>query len=412
MIDFKVDPADAKVNCQYGFLGHANEPVTLDLDEFGAGAVELRFESEGYETLTSQVSAEFSFPNSRNTYPLSGVISLKPTTPLTYFKRHLGLFLILGIPAAILCALGWHFVRKSRAALGKVERFEELVAMNDLTGIASSVIGDWQIVRELGGGGMARVYQAVPKASMRDSQAVALKIIQSELAGDKEFDERFRREIKVCQSLDHKNIVRLYDYGEVEGRKFLVMELVRGTTLRARLRKGGMAPREMLRYVEPLFSAVSYAHEHGVVHRDLKPENMMLTEEDELKVLDFGLARRVTESDRLTQTGVSLGTPVYMSPEQIRHSTFEPATDQYALGVIVYEMLVGHPPFQSDDPMQVLFLHISDFAPAPSQMRAGVPHEIDRVMLRMLAKSARERYPTVQEAGQELIAALRAWGKE
>lgn len=410
-VDFQVDPPDASVYSQFGFLGKADQPIVLDLDDYGGGNLQLRFEREGYESLSNDLAA-YAFASSRQRYPLKGRLVLTPASLPAYLTRHRALILGLGIPALLVMGLGVVTFQRSRRALERVDRFEELVANSELTGIASSVIGNWQIVRELGGGGMARVYQAVPANSMRDSQAVALKIIQSDLASDREFDERFRREIKVCQSLEHKNIVRLYDFGETDGRKYLVMELVRGSTLRSRIRKGGLAPLELLRYVEPLFSAVAYAHGRGVVHRDLKPENLMLTENDELKVLDFGLARRVTESDKLTQTGTSLGTPIYMAPEQIRHSTFEPATDQYALGVIVYEMLVGHPPFQSEDAMQVLFLHLSDFAQAPSEIRPGVPPAVDSVLLRMLAKDARERYPTVSQAGQELLEALRSWGKE
>lgn len=411
-VDFKVDPPDARVYCQYGFLGQADKPIQITLDEFGQGNIDLRFEREGYETVTNAV-ASFTFMSERQTYPLQGAIVLKPQSLSAYLARHQVLLMALGFPALIAMLMAAHLMRKSRRALIKMERFEELVAQGtEVTGITSSTVGDWQIVREIGGGGMARVYQAVPRDSLRDTDAVAIKIIQSDLAADKEFDERFRREIRVCQTLDHKNIVRLYDYGETEGRKYLVMELVRGQTLRQRLRKGGMAPLEMLRYVEPLFSGVAYAHARGVVHRDLKPENIMINDKEELKVLDFGLARRMSESDKLTNTGTALGTPVYMAPEQIKHSAFEPATDQYALGVIAYEMLVGHPPFQADDAMQVLFLHLADFAPAPSEMRPGVPQSVDKVMLRMLAKDPRERYPTVEQAMQDLVQMLRAWGKE
>ncbi|MEW6281478.1 MAG: serine/threonine-protein kinase, partial [Candidatus Eremiobacterota bacterium] len=313
--------------------------------------------------------------------------------------------------ALALGLVGLTLALRGRRQISRVRQIEEMVASAEGASLVGMVMGGYRLSSELGGGGMARVFLAVPEESLDRAQAVAVKVVQRELAQDEEFNRRFQREIKVLAGLNHRNIVRIYDFGEKEGRKYLVMELREGGTVRQRIRKGGLPPLEVVRYLEPLVAAVAFAHSCGVVHRDLKPENLMLTEQEDLKVMDFGLARRCAESERLTQTGASLGTPNYMAPEQIRGTSYDPAIDQYALGVIAYELLTGQPPFHGDDPLQVLFMHVSEPARPPSEVRPGIPPEVDAAVLRMLAKSPAERFASVEEAGSVLMPALRAWGR-
>jgi serine/threonine-protein kinase len=161
-------------------------------------------------------------------------------------------------------------------------------------------------------------------------------------------------------------------------------------------------------YIQPLFAAVDYAHNQGVVHRDLKPENIMITITDVVKVADFGLGRAL-DSESLTRTDTALGTPAYMAPEQVKGVHFEPASDQYALGVVAYEVLCGKRPFEAAEPVQMIFKHVSEPPRPPRDLRPDIPADVEAVLLKMLAKEPHERYATVAEAGKHLVEALDRW---
>ncbi|MCE7872441.1 serine/threonine protein kinase [bacterium CPR1] len=411
---FRVDPTDAGVWHQYGFVGPANKPLLLDLEPFGEGQIELSFKREGYATQNVSVSARTTFgvaaaTGRTYTYPVEGVIYLKPSSLEGHWQRNRWMF-YASVPLLGLAGVGlWQYLR-ARKALKRVQQIDEMIATTEIAQV-SPTLGGYRLVRELGGGGMARVYYAIPEETLDDSKAVAIKVLQAEMDHNEEYEARFQREVKVCLNLLHKNIVRLYDYGDKDGRKFLVMEYVDGETMAKLMRQKLLTPQEIYRICGPLFSAVSYAHAQGVVHRDLKPENIMITTRGDVKVLDFGLARS-SHLDRVTLTGTALGTPAYMAPEQVRGgSVYEPASDQYALGLIVHEMITGQRAFNAEDPMQVLFMQISDTPQPPSELREGVPPEVDGVLARMLAKQPGDRFADVEEAGQALSLALRRWGK-
>lgn len=253
----------------------------------------------------------------------------------------------------------------------------------------------YRVLQRLGEGGMAKVYLAVPEETMDEREAVALKILNVDSLTDHELRARLGREIRAYESLRHPNIVRVNASGEFQGHPYLAMELVRGRTLRAYVFRDGMAPKKALDLLTSVFDAVHFANSKGIVHRDLKPENIMITEGGLIKVMDFGLAR-ASNFTQLTATGSILGTPGYMAPEQIQ-GQLEVATDQYALGVILYEMLAGKLPFYDDNPVTVVMAHLTRPVPPLSE---GRPHlqRIQPAVERMLAKDPKDRYRDLKHA--------------
>ncbi|CAN0415667.1 unnamed protein product [Phaeothamnion confervicola] len=211
-----------------------------------------------------------------------------------------------------------------------------------------------------------------------------------------DFVQRYQREIRVYEQLLHPNIVRLLDHGEVDRHYYIVMELIRGTTLRERITPGGMKLKETLELVGPILSAVHFANSKGIVHRDLKPENVMVTDRDVIKVMDFGLAKG-KEYSTVTATGSLLGTPVYMAPEQIQGSPLGNASDQYAIGVMLFEMLAGQLPFDDENPVAILMKHISEPPPSLAKMRPDLV-KVAPVVEKMLAKKPEERYADLEQA--------------
>jgi serine/threonine protein kinase len=216
-------------------------------------------------------------------------------------------------------------------------------ARRDLSG---KVLGDFRLIRKLGEGGMGQVYLA-EQISLR--RRVAVKLLRSDLAGQEVSLKRFRAEAKIVAQLNHPNIVQVYAFGESEGVHYMAMEYVDGRNLRDYLRRHGPAPVALvLHIVQQVALALQRASELGLVHRDIKPENILLTRRGEVKVADFGLSRMIQgeEAQRLTQTGTTLGTPLYMSPEQVEGRPLDCRSDIYSLGVTCYHLLAGRPPFE------------------------------------------------------------------
>ncbi|MFN8608983.1 MAG: serine/threonine-protein kinase [Vulcanimicrobiota bacterium] len=256
-------------------------------------------------------------------------------------------------------------------------------------------LGRYKIVDKLGEGGMASVYKAVPGASLDEKEAVAIKLMRADLT-KAEDRKRFLREIKTVNELNHPNIVRLEAYGENDsGELWMAMELVDGQPLS--IPPGGLPLTQVSVYLDSIVSALSYAHDQGIVHRDLKPANMMVTRAGQLKLMDFGLARS-HEASKVTRTGTVLGSPAYVSPEQLGGGELDARSDQYSLGASLYEMLSGQVPFPRADTMSTLMAHMLELPePLPK-----VPDSIDRVVRRCLEKSPGRRFPSLQ-------AMLAAW---
>jgi serine/threonine-protein kinase len=214
--------------------------------------------------------------------------------------------------------------------------------------------------------------------------------------------DRFRREASAARRISHPNVVRIHDIGEEQGMLFLSMEFIAGTSLAALLERHGTLPLDQLRDItQQICRGLEAAHEAGVVHRDLKPLNILIDARQQVKIIDFGLAR-LPHLEGMTATGMILGTPEYMAPEQIRGRAVDPRTDIYALGAVMYHALVGHPPFRGDSPISVGFAHCNEVLPAPNAMRPEVPPGWSQLVVKAMAKDPAGRFDSAQQLAASL----------
>jgi len=259
----------------------------------------------------------------------------------------------------------------------------------------------YQVTHLIARGGMAMVYRAQDTLLNR---AVALKILYPELSADPLFVERFRREAQAAANLSHPNIVPVFDWGEDGGTYFIVMELVEGTSLAEMLRGSTtISPARSAQIVAQVAAALGYAHRSGVVHRDVKPGNILITREGQVKVTDFGIAQAVSSDDQLAEAGSVMGTATYFSPEQASGAAVDGRSDVYALGVVLYEMLVGRPPFIGDTPVAVSGQHVNAAVPSMAQFSDSVPKDLEAIVMEALSKSPENRYQSADELRADLI---------
>lgn len=295
---------------------------------------------------------------------------------------------------------------RTQAQLTRGRQLETMQARADDTWpLIGKTLGRYRIVDRLGRGGMATVYRGVLDEDP-SSMPVAVKVMSRDVAEDEEFRKRFLREVRVSQQVEHPGIVHVVDSGEQEGLLFLVMELVPGVPMREMVREGGRPVKEVLDLARPMMSALQAAHDKHIVHRDLKPDNMMVLGPTKVKLMDFGLAR-AQEFSTLTVSGTALGTPAYMAPELIQHGSTSSTVDQYAMGVVLFELLTGRRPFEDQDAMSLIFKHLTEEAPSPREFRPDLPEPVAQVVLKMLAKEPGARFATVGEALQALESAAR-----
>ena len=268
--------------------------------------------------------------------------------------------------------------------------------------MSQSVLGGrYRLEASIGTGGMAQVFRG--QDTTLDRQ-VAIKILAPQFARDPSFVERFRREAQAAARLNHPNIVNVYDTGVDGDTNYIVMEHVEGRTLAEYLTRGGtLAPRKAAEIAEKVAEALAAAHAQGVIHRDIKPANIMVTREGRVKVMDFGIARLVAGPDTVEQTAAVLGTAAYLSPEQAQGQTVDARSDLYSLGIVLYEMVTGKPPFTGDSAMAVAYKHVQETPPPPSSLNADVPPRLDAVVMRALAKNPANRYQTAGEFREDLM---------
>lgn len=256
----------------------------------------------------------------------------------------------------------------------------------------------YRILDVIGQGGMATVYRA---HDVRHDRTVALKVLHDDLAANLG-PERFKREILIAARLQHPHILSVFDSGEAAGRLWFTMPFVNGETLRERLRRVGTLPMDIaLRIAREAAQALTHAHKQGVIHRDIKPENILLTEDDDTLVADFGIARAVGDRSfegGLTQTGSSIGTPTYMAPEQATGETMlDERVDQYALAAVLYEMLTGAPPFTGTTAAALVAARFSSDVPSMRAQRTEISGELDAAVLKALALKPHDRFPTISD---------------
>ncbi len=262
--------------------------------------------------------------------------------------------------------------------------------MADLSGMT---LGPYRIIERIGRGGMATVYKAYHAAMDRD---VAIKVLPEEFSEDPSFLARFEREARTVARLQHTNILPVFNYGQERGIPYLVMPYISTGTLKDYLAETQLSLEEVARILSQIADALDYAHQRGILHRDIKPGNVLLDESRNALLSDFGLTRMAEATSSLTGTGV-IGTPAYMSPEQGQGRALDSRSDMYALGVMLYEMVVGEVPFSADTPVAVIFKHVSDPLPMPRAKRRDLPEAAERVILKALAKDPEDRFETCGE---------------
>ena len=276
---------------------------------------------------------------------------------------------------------------------------ETETVVNESESIIGSEFGEYELLSEIARGEMGIVYKAKQTTLNR---TVALKMILASRTASEKDIERFHTEAEAAAHLDHPGIVPIFQVGECDGQHFFSMAFVNGESLASKLNDGPCSSRQAAELLKTVADAVQYAHNQGVIHRDLKPANILLDENGQPRVTDFGLAKRVECDSKLTATGEVVGTPSYMSPEQATMSDIEATTDVYALGGILYCLLTGRPPFQGESVFATLMQVINQEPISPHQLNPSVSRELETICLKCLQKKPRHRYQSCQELSDEL----------
>jgi len=284
-------------------------------------------------------------------------------------------------------------------SIGDIEATETIEIPKE--GLARGTIfaGRYEIIEELGKGGMGRVYRVEDK---KLDQEVALKLIKHEIANDKKNIERFRNELKLARKIRHKNVCGMFDLGETEGAHFITMEYIDGEDLKSMIRMiGKLSTGKAILIAKQVCEGLTEAHGLGVVHRDLKPSNIMIDKFGNAKIMDFGIARSL-KAKGITGTGVMIGTPEYMSPEQVEAKDIDQRSDIYSLGIIMYEMLTGNPPFEAETPFALGVKHKSEAPKNPMEFNPQIPDDLSKTILKCLEKEKNSRYQSAADVRSEL----------
>ena len=395
-------------------LGRSGQPVKIEQTDPKPAEIGFRyFSGPPPERLDRAPQAVLAFQSgdlARGVIPSQGV--LRPNLSDAELAESSAPFrlklLALAVAGAGLLVAGVGFLLvRLRQAGARDQRLAELFPHAPDDHLLGTTVGRHVLVSRLGRGGMATVYKGVPRDTLDESQAVAVKMVEVR-SMDQESEQRFQREWKVCSELVHPHIVKLLDYGQEGDYRYLVMELVNGETMRSQCTGQGLPPHRVYKLLAPVMNALAYSHSRGIVHRDLKPENVMLSyganrAEPRILVMDFGLAR-AHHFETVTVTGNVLGTPAYMAPEQINGRWLD-ASDQYAAGVMAYELLTGKRPFEHDDPIQIILAHLQQDPVPLREHKPSLSPKLEALVMRMLAKEPQDRFPGMAEA-------LEAWPPE
>lgn len=395
---FHVYPAGSKVEIHQAHLnvsGATFEPISL-VAQAGPAQLDITITHEGFAPLHFALDAR-QLQEARQWPPL-GTQSLQASSALVWFSTYGPGYAPWVFLSLALVWAGYFLVvaprqRRRQELLERAQYIEGLVVPKaDFDPLLKTRLGPYRLVEFLGEGGMARVYRALPEATMDDKDAVAVKVVHAEVTRDESFSDRFWREVKLMDQLRHPAIARLESYGEEHGRFYIAVELLRGESLRSHVDPNGMSAPQAMRLLEPVMEALSFAHQNGVVHRDVKPENIMVCQDGRVKLMDFGLARS-REFATVTATGSILGTPAYVAPEQILNKPIDPSMDQYSLGITLYELVSGRLPYDDGDPVQMIYKHLSEDPVPPKSFRPRLNADFSDAIMRMLAKEPESRFP-------------------
>ncbi len=259
--------------------------------------------------------------------------------------------------------------------------------------------GRYEVIEELGRGGMGRVYKVFDQ---KIKEIVALKLFHPEISVNEKAIERFRNELKFALKISHRNVCRTHDLGEEGYMHFITMEYVDGENLKGFIKRAGqLTPGKAVSVAKQVCEALAEAHRQGLVHRDLKPQNIMIDREGNARIMDFGIARFV-EAEGLTGSGVMIGTPQYMSPEQAEVKEVDRRADIYSLGIILYEMLTGKVPFEGETPLIIIIKHKSERAKDPRELNPHLPEEVTQLVFKCLEKDREKRYQSAEDLLKEL----------
>ncbi len=289
-------------------------------------------------------------------------------------------------------------------SISQAMQFNRLQIIEDaMTNLIGQQFGQYRILGMLGRGGMATVFRAQQTSMDRE---VAIKVIKPDLVETEEFVERFRREARTIASLGHPHILKVFDYGQQDDMVYLVMELVKGGSLADLIRRGSLPLEGARKTLEQVASALDYAHAQGIIHRDLKPQNVLLDSTGNAVLTDFGIAKLLNETTALTQSGMAMGTPAYMPPEQWQGRSLDARADVYSLGIMLFEMLTGQLPFNADTPPAMMYLHLQEPPPSIVARRADLPAGTEQVLQKALTKDRDKRFASAGALSSAFRASL------